>query len=104
MFKRKPKELTPYEMAVLNVQDAATNLRHAQANFNNASPDYFEVANTELTAARHKFDAALREAKALQPKDDETKKSRNPFVKPKRKDVVNPQGNLNFEIPEETFI
>lgn len=105
MFKKKkPVKLSPFEEAILNVREATANLRHAQRNFDNASSDYFEVANTELSAARHRLNVALMEAKRLQPKEDKTAKKKGIFgifFKSKPKEYVNPQGELNFEIPQE---
>ena len=102
-YNKKPKKLSPFEEAILNVRDATANLRHAQQNFNRATSDYFEIANTELSAARHRLDVALMEAKRLQPTEEPKNKAGilSRIFKHKKKEYVNPQGDINFEVPEE---
>ena len=43
--------------------EAIRELNYAKANFNNAEPDFFEAANAELTAARARVDALVKEMK-----------------------------------------
>ena len=94
--------LTPYECAVLEVKSAAQALHRAEVNFNNALPDYFEIANSELTIARQRFDKVLKEVKELQPAEDEakellSKRSRIQRIlqsRERKTGVITPQGEL----------
>lgn len=65
MRNKKVVELTPYELAVKEFHIAAAAYRHAEANFHNAFPEYFEIANQELTAARTRVDSAMQRVRIL---------------------------------------
>ena len=64
-MKNKIVELTPYEAAVKEFHAAAAACRHAEANFHNAFPEYFEIANQELTAARARANTAMQRVRLL---------------------------------------
>ena len=63
MFKRKVK--TEFENGVESFFAAAEAVRQAQQNFDNASPEYFEIANKELTLAKEHFDVIGKKVKLL---------------------------------------
>lgn len=63
---KKVKELSPYEIAVQEVFDAGIAVRHAESNFNYADPEYFEIANEELTAAKTRYSIAVKKVKKMQ--------------------------------------
>ena len=60
------KNIMPSEKEILlkEYEEAFSLLRIAEQNFEYASPDFFEVANQELTVARLKNDAILKKMKA----------------------------------------
>ena len=64
-MKQKVHEPTPYEMAMHDFQAATREYQRAQTNFNNALPEYFEIANDELTIARTRLDACHKKLKAM---------------------------------------
>lgn len=53
------------EELVEEIFKAKEALRHAQINFNNAEPKYFEIANQELTIAQMKYDVLFKKMKTL---------------------------------------
>ena len=65
-MKQKVHEPTPYEIAVKDFFAATRELQRAQSNFDNALPEYFEIANDELTIARTRVDVCNKKLKALQ--------------------------------------
>ena len=60
------KNIMPSEKEILlkEYEEAFSLLRIAEQNFEYASPEFFEVANQELTVARLKNDAILKKMKA----------------------------------------
>lgn len=65
MFNRKRREVevSPYDLALIEVREATTALHRAETNFANALPGYFEIANNELTISRMRLDAAIQKIK-----------------------------------------
>lgn len=63
---RKPFNLLQATKEELNF--ALRDLEIAQLNFDNALPEFFNVANTELTIAQLKVDVLLTKAKMLSEK------------------------------------
>ena len=62
----KNKNVVPSEKEILlkEYEEAISLLRIAEQNFEYASPEFFEVANQELTLARLKKDMVLKKIKA----------------------------------------
>lgn len=62
----KNKNVVPSEKEILlkEYEEAISLLRIAEQNFEYASPEFFEVANQELTLARLKKDMVLKKMKA----------------------------------------
>ena len=62
----KNKNVVPSEKEILlkEYEEAISLLRIAEQNFEYASPEFFEVANQELTVARLKNDMVLKKMKA----------------------------------------
>ena len=62
----KNKNVVPSEKEILlkEYEEAISLLRIAEQNFEYASPEFFEVANQELTLARLKNDMVLKKMKA----------------------------------------
>lgn len=62
----KNKNVVPSEKEILlkEYEEAISLLRIAEQNFEYASPEFFEVANQELTLARLKKDMILKKMKA----------------------------------------
>ena len=62
----KNKNVVPSEKEILlkEYEEAISLLRIAAQNFEYASPEFFEVANQELTVARLKNDMVLKKMKA----------------------------------------
>ena len=60
------KNIMPSERELLlkEYEEAVSLLRIAEQNFEYASPEFFEVANQELTVARLKNDMVLKKMKA----------------------------------------
>ena len=60
------KNIMPSERELLlkEYEEAVSLLRIAEQNFEYASPEFFEVANQELTVARLKNDAILKKMRA----------------------------------------
>ena len=56
---------TPIERETALIFAAAEAVRQAQQNFDNASPEYFEIANKELTLAKEHFDVVWKKVKLL---------------------------------------
>lgn len=54
-----------YETAIEEFFQAVENVKHAQSNFNNALPEFFEIANSELTIAQMKCDIAQKKVRQL---------------------------------------
>ena len=52
------------ELLLKEYEEAVSHLRIAEQNFEYATPEFFEVANQELTVARLKNDAILKKMKA----------------------------------------
>ena len=52
------------EILLKEYEEAVSYLRIAEQNFEYASPEFFEVANQELTLARLKNDMVLKKMKA----------------------------------------
>ncbi len=62
---KKEKSKTVFELAVEEFFSAAAEVRRARTNFNNATPEFFEVANAELSVAIAKFEAIQKKVKML---------------------------------------
>ena len=62
----KNKNVVPSEKEILlkEYEEAISLLRIAEQNFEYASPEFFDVANQELTLARLKKDMVLKKMKA----------------------------------------
>lgn len=52
------------ELLLKEYEEAVSHLRIAEQNFEYATPEFFEIANQELTAARLKNDTILKKMKA----------------------------------------
>ena len=59
------EELTEYERAVADVYDAKHEFQVAQSHFNNASDEFFDIANSQLTLATNKLNLAVQRARQL---------------------------------------
>ena len=64
-MKKKEVVLTAYESAVQEFRQATAAYQLAQVNFANAFPEYFDIANRELTIARAAVDLAMKKVKML---------------------------------------
>lgn len=66
--KRKPVEEVPtaMEIARQELYNAIEHRNHILTNFDNVSPEYFEVANAELTAATMAVDACVKKLKIIE--------------------------------------
>lgn len=60
---KKEKAKTPFEIAVDEFFNAAKEVRRAEENFNNASPEFFDIANEELTIAKKNYELAGKKVK-----------------------------------------
>ena len=63
-MKNKNVVLSERELLLKEYEEAVSYLRIAEQNFEYASPEFFEVANQELTVARLKNDAILKKMRA----------------------------------------
>ena len=63
-MKNKDNILSEKELLLKEYEEAVSLLRIAEQNFEYASPEFFEVANQELTVARLKNDAILKKMRA----------------------------------------
>ena len=63
-MKNKNVVLSEKEILLKEYEEAVSCLKIAEQNFEYASPEFFEVANQELTLARLKKDMALKKMKA----------------------------------------
>ena len=61
----KCKVKSEFENGVESFFAAAEAVRQAQQNFDNAFPEYFEIANKELTLAKEHFDVIGKKVKLL---------------------------------------
>ena len=59
-MKNKDNILSEKELLLKEYEEAVSLLRIAEQNFEYASPEFFEVANQELTVAHLKNDAILK--------------------------------------------
>lgn len=68
LFRRKPVEKVPIalEIAREELYVAIEHRKHVIENFNNVLPEYFEVANAELTAATMEVDACVKKLKIIE--------------------------------------
>lgn len=66
--RRKPVEQVPsaLEIARAEFHAAVERRNHILENFDNVLPEYFEVANAELTAATMEVDACTKKLKIIQ--------------------------------------
>ena len=55
----KQKHPTEQEMALAEVVTAQNKYEQAIQNFNHADPDFFEIANNELTVSKLQFEIAI---------------------------------------------
>ena len=63
-MKNKNVVSSEKEILLKEYEEAVSLLRIAEQNFEYASPEFFEVANQELTLARLKKDMVLKKMKA----------------------------------------
>ena len=63
-MKNKSVVSSDKEILLKEYEEAVSLLRIAEQNFEYASPEFFEVANQELTVARLKNDMVLKKMKA----------------------------------------
>ena len=63
-MKNKNNILSERELLLREYEEAVSYLKIAEQNFDNASPEFFEISNQELTLARLKNDTVLRKMKA----------------------------------------
>ena len=63
-MKNKSVVSSEKEILLKEYEEAVSLLRIAEQNFEYASPEFFEVANQELTLARLKKDMVLKKMKA----------------------------------------
>lgn len=63
-MKNKDNILSEKELLLKEYEEAISLLRIAEQNFEYASPEFFEVANQELTVARLKNDTILKKMRA----------------------------------------
>ena len=63
-MKNKDNILSEKELLLKEYEEAISHLRIAEQNFEYASPEFFEVANQELTVARLKNDTILKKMRA----------------------------------------
>lgn len=64
-MRKKEVVKTPFEVAVDEFFSAAAGVRHAQANFDNAVPEFFDIANEELALAKERLRVAGMKVKML---------------------------------------
>lgn len=75
-LKRRAKEMevpTEEELLMEELTAAKAELKIADQNFNNATVEYFDIANAELTAARNRFEAASAKLKKFRKENPEAK-------------------------------
>lgn len=68
-FKRKPTEVIKSTLQMSAREElfaAIENRKRALVNFDNALPEYFEIANNELTAANLAVDMCMKKLKMLE--------------------------------------
>jgi hypothetical protein len=67
-FKRKNVKVVPAAIIAAREElfSAVAHRNRAMANFNNAEPEFFEIANNELTAANLAVDTCMRKIKVLE--------------------------------------
>ena len=63
-MKNKDNILSEKELLLKEYEEAISHLRIAEQNFEYASPEFFEVANQELTVARLKNAPILKKMRA----------------------------------------
>ena len=63
--KAEPVVLTAYDEAVKEFHNATAAYRSAQVNFQNAVPEFFDIANRELTLAQARVDMAMQRVRLL---------------------------------------
>lgn len=56
-----------YKMLQNEIEEARANLKQKEDNFNNALPQFFDIANTELTIAINHLNVCLMKAKLIAP-------------------------------------
>ncbi len=62
---RKTTKETPFEMATAEFRSAVAEVQRTRINFNNAIPEFFEIANKELSIAMNKLEVAHKKVKML---------------------------------------
>ena len=65
MFFKKKEQFSEVEIALEEMIAARNELTRVETLFNYANDDYFEIANTELTIAKLKYDVAFKKLKML---------------------------------------
>ena len=61
----KQKILTEQEVALKDMIDARVELQRIQTLFNYVEPDYFEIANMELTIAQMRYEVSMKKLKKI---------------------------------------
>jgi hypothetical protein len=64
-MRKKVILVTAYDDAVKEFRKATADYHTAQVNFSNALPEYFEIANRELTIAQARVDMAMQKIRIL---------------------------------------
>jgi hypothetical protein len=64
-MRKKAIMVTAYDEAVKEFHQATAALHFAQENFRNAMPEYFEIANRELSMAQARVDMAMQKVRLL---------------------------------------
>lgn len=64
-MRKKTVVVTAYDEAVKEFHKATEAYRSAQANFQNALPEFFEIANRELSLAQARVDTAMQRVRLL---------------------------------------
>ena len=54
-----------YAMLQEEIEEAKANLKHKQDNFDNAIPEFFDVANAELSIAINRLNVVLMKARLM---------------------------------------
>lgn len=65
MFFKKKEQFSEVEIALEEMIAARNELTRVETLFNYVNDDYFEIANTELTIAKLKYDVAFKKLKML---------------------------------------
>ena len=64
-MRKKTVVVTAYDEAVKEFHKATEAYRFAHVNFQNALPEFFEIANRELSLAQTRVDTAMQRVRLL---------------------------------------